>query len=111
MLTPIFARLRRLVSDYRRWEASRLLRLTLKFSPDILNNFIQERAGEMSLQIVLGYLEREGILHCAVCPDRRGPHRKVGPYYACPKHVEKVQAMVAEQAAKAKAPVTLKAAA
>lgn len=84
----------KLWTRYKGWEAARLLRRSIFLRPEIFQEFIQERAGELALRGTLGFLEREGILHCVKCP-RRGPLRKVGAVYACPKHADEIMAAMA----------------
>jgi hypothetical protein len=75
------------------WMASHFLRWSIVLRPEIFHAFIQEHAGELALRGTLGFLEREGLVHCAKCPSR-GQMRRVGNVYACPKHVDEVTAAV-----------------
>ena len=53
-----------------------------KISPDAYTKQVQIISGETAKRIVIDYLNREGILHCALCP-RRGTLRKSGELYYC----------------------------
>jgi hypothetical protein len=88
-----------MMKRFKKWLALKMLPFVTRNSPDSMTAYIHERAGETALQVVLDYLDREGLTHCYVCPNRRGPLRKVGPYMACPKHVDTVQKLVAEKEA------------
>lgn len=86
----------------KKWLALKLFRFVTANAPTQMEGYIQERANEAAVPVVMAFLEREGILHCYLCP-RRGPLIKVGPYKACPKHVEAAQKIVAEREAKPRA--------
>jgi hypothetical protein len=89
-LSRVFARVRGAVKAYRGWEAARLLRRSIAIAPDILTNYITERATATAIQIVLATLDREGLLHCARCPTR-APLHNVGDFKACTKHLGDMQ--------------------
>lgn len=63
-------------------------------SPKELHDFIMERANDLSVAVVMTTLDREGIAHCALCPQRFGI-KKVGRHYACLNHSEEVKAKAA----------------
>lgn len=99
------------VKRFKKWLAAKLFPFVTRHVPDRVNGYIQERASEVALKVTLEFMDREGLIHCYVCPNRRGPLRNVGPYKACPKHVETVQKLVEEREALARAAAPEKAAA
>lgn len=63
-------------------------------SPEELRGFVMERANEISCGIFIKMMDREGIAHCCLCPQRFGL-KKVGRLYACLNHSEEVKAKAA----------------
>lgn len=60
-------------------------------SPELLVNFITEKASEASIRMTMYILDREGIHHCKVCPSRF-ELRKLGPHYYCKPDYARVMA-------------------
>lgn len=74
----------------KRWLAVKAFPFVARHAPEAVNAYIQERASEMAVQVTLGYLAREGIMSCCMCP-RRAPLIRVGQAYACPAHVDEAR--------------------
>lgn len=75
---------------YRSWEAARLLRRSLALDDSVMRRVVTDKANGLAFRGVMGFIEKEGFMHCALCPSR-SPLRKVEGSYACPRHVEAVQ--------------------
>lgn len=84
----------------KKWLAFKLFPFVTRHAPESVQGYVQERALEAAVPVVMAAMESAGLVHCAMCPNRRGPFRNVGPYKACPKHVKDLEARwAAEQAA------------
>ena len=69
-----------------------MLKFIAKKSPELLVNYVMEKASEMSVGITMSILDKERILHCYKCPQRFSL-RKVGVnQYACLNHSQEVKA-------------------
>lgn len=74
-----------MISRMRAGLASWLLRLSESLSPDILKSAVNDRAGKLGTEVAMGYLDRERILHCSMCPSRQ-QLRRHGNWLACADH-------------------------
>lgn len=61
-------------------------------SPELLVNFIMEKASEASVILTMQILDREGIAHCKHCVTRF-PLRKYDRAWVCDPHFKKLSAI------------------
>lgn len=67
---------------------SKMLIYVSKKCPELLVNFIMEKANEVAVGVTMAVLDRERIGHCKYCPERFSL-KKVGLDYVCPHHASK----------------------
>jgi len=65
-----------------------LIKKIAKRNPDILSDFIDNRATNLSIWLSMRILDHEGIFHCQRCPSRFGLMRLTGGGYACKYHAQ-----------------------
>ena len=73
------------------------LRWVDKHAKAEMDRLVNARSGVLAKAIAVGYLEREGLLHCGACL-KRSPLRRVGPWYSCPDHVDVMEAQLLKAA-------------
>lgn len=64
---------------------------------DIIENAVNQRA----LVSIMGYLDRERIMHCAFCPNTKSLHKHEAGY-VCDRHQKMAEEQLAKRAAEAK---------
>lgn len=73
---------------WRKWQAKRMIMDVARIAPELLMGHVQEKAAELSTEVTMAFLAREGIVRCFKCP-RRAPLFKVSKgVYACRFHAE-----------------------
>lgn len=77
--------LKALWQKYKGWEAARLLRRSVALRQEVFAGYVQEQAQPLALAGVQAFLDREGMIHCAKCPQR-GQLRRHGDEYLCVRH-------------------------
>ena len=78
--------------------ASKLIVLSEKISPTVLDKIISNRSGVLANRLLLKFLDTNGYLHCAVCSATK-PLRNVGNLKSCESHVDVVAGLVKRMAA------------
>lgn len=63
-------------------------------SPDSLRKFVMEKATDIASKIMMASWDKQGIRHCAACPERFSL-TKYGEHWLCTNHYKEVAAQVA----------------
>jgi hypothetical protein len=86
------------IDQLKDWILNQLCLFVAKHKPERLNSLIKSEverlSSEVAIRASMEYLNREGILHCAFCPQRMGLQRarlqpedgKAREVYLCMKH-------------------------
>lgn len=64
-----------------------MINFVAKHCPELLVEFVSEKANEIAVLLVMQILDKEGLHHCGVCP-RRAPLRKTDKGYRCNLHYQ-----------------------
>lgn len=91
--------------------ADLMLYVVNQFQPERLRAYVDSRvqqgSQELSKQVVMAYLNKEGLLHCYVCPSRWQLLQKTIDHkgqpltvYLCHAHVQQIKAHVPAAVAK-----------
>lgn len=62
--------------------------------PDTLSAFVTEKATELATAIMIASWDKQGIRHCAACPERFSLRRR-GQFWLCTRHDKEVAAPAA----------------
>ena len=62
------------------------LRLIARQCPELMVDFIGERASEIAVGVTMTMLDRERIIHCQQCPQRFALRKTSAGVYTCNKH-------------------------
>jgi hypothetical protein len=80
------------------WLADKAFDWLDKHQPEKMKRLIQSHVEkivpEVALRTSMAYLNKQGILHCAACPQRHGLHRAMinkREVYLCDKHYSQWQ--------------------
>ncbi|HMX43089.1 MAG TPA: hypothetical protein PKB12_05170 [Elusimicrobiota bacterium] len=95
---PIAQALRRAIGARADFLALKLVVLSEKISPTVLDKIISNRSGVLANRLLLKFLDTNGYLHCAVCSATK-PLRNVGNLKSCESHVDVVAGLVKRMAA------------
>lgn len=81
---------------FKLWLAGKMLPFVVRHEPAKMLAKINERALEVAVPMVMAAMERAGLVHCHLCPNKRGPLRKIGGRMACPRHIKEIERLACE---------------
>jgi hypothetical protein len=67
------------------WVCVRMLMFVARRRPELVAGYIIEKANDLAISLTMTILDREGIAHCARCPQRFALRRQ-GGVYLCLAH-------------------------